>query len=773
MNSSELLSSSRNDSLPRIGRRLKGWQGYDIGDGTVTCRGENGALSFTFISETGLRVRSWLGDYRKDRETGIVQAPQRPLPRIEARQTPEETLEIRGGRLTVLVSTRNFTAEVLLDGRFLSGDGAPVEWSRGGFTLTHRLEAGENVYGMGEKTGFLDKRGKSYEMWNSDVYSAHTATTDPLYVSVPFFTRLGRGIACGFYLDNSWRTRFDLGERDPSLARISAPGGNLDYYLLGGRDLREVLPQYGALTGFPTLPPRWALSHHQSRYSYKTEAEVREVARGFAERNLPCASIHLDIHYMDGNRTFTWDEDAFPDPKALSRELQASGIRLTTIVDPAIKADPEYETYREMIAEDYECRYADGKPYVGDVWPGKCVFPDFVRPDVRQWWGRKVVDFMDRHGIDGIWHDMNEPAVFNEESTMDVTVCHGEEPLDSHARYHNLYGYYECMATFEAVRAARGTRPFILSRAGFAGIQRYAALWTGDNRSMWEHLELSMPMLLNMGMSALPFAGADIGGFSYNSSPELLIRWYQLGMFYPFARNHCAEHARRQELWAFDGATEAAASEAIRLRERLMPDLYASFYLACRDLQPVMRPLLWDYPESPECRHIHDQFLFAQGLMGAPVLRPGQRIRQVYLPGGIWFDWHTGKPLEGGRWILAEAPLERMPLFIRSGTATVTNEGIPDELRLTLYLDEQAAQGRTLVYGDDGESLEHEDGAFCEDSLEWTREGDVLRLRRTARGDPACRSYRKLSVEVKGILSSAISGWTCEKDEILLPLVKT
>lgn len=770
MNSSELLSSSRKDSLPRIGKRLRQWQGFELQDGTVTCRGENGALAFSFVSDRGLRVRAWLGEYRKDRETGIVEPSGTPPPEVEARLTPQGTLEIQGGRLTVLVNTRDFTSEVLLDGRFLSGDRAPIEWSRGGFTLTHRLEEGENIYGMGEKTGFLDKRGKSYEMWNSDVYSAHTATTDPLYVSVPFLTRLGRNYACGFYLDNSWRTRFDLGEEDPGTMRITAPGGNLDYYLLGGRDLREVLPQYGALTGSPALPPRWALSHHQSRYSYKTEAEVREIARGFTERNLPCASIHLDIHYMDGNRTFTWDEDAFCDPAALAAELKASGIRLTAIVDPAIKADPEYETYRELIAEDYECRYADGKPYVGEVWPGKCVFPDFVRSEVRKWWGQKVVDFMDHYGVEGIWHDMNEPAVFNDESTMDVTVCHGREPLDSHARYHNLYGYFECMATYEAIRGARRTRPFILSRAGFAGMQKYAALWTGDNRSMWEHLELSLPMLLNLGMSALPFVGADIGGFSYNAAPELLCRWYQLGMFYPFARNHCAEHARRQELWAFGPETEEIASEALRLRERLMPDLYTSFYLARRDTAPVLRALVWDYPEDPECRHIHDQFLFAQGLMGAPVLRPGQRIRQVYLPGGEWFDWHTRQALDGGQWILAEAPLERMPLFVRSGTATVTDEGVPGELRLTLWLDDTAAEGRWVLYSDDGETLEHEAGAFCEDTLEWTREGPGLRLRRITRGEPAFRSFRKLSVEIRGSLTSGLASWPCDQEEFFLPL---
>lgn len=755
MNSSELLSYSTKHAVRRKERTLSSWQGFSREGTTVECHAKNGSLAVSFVTETIVRVRVWLGDYQERRETGIVRLAEIQVPGLalavseQAGTEGTKSLKIAGSRITVLVDQSNFTVRVLLDGRELASDTAPVSWNRQSFTLRHRLDGEESVYGLGEKTGYLDKRGKTYHMWNSDVFSAHTATTDPLYVSIPFFVRLGNGIACGFYLDNSWRTSFDLGETDPLETSISAPGGNLDYYLIGGADLGSILPQYAALTGSSAMPPRWAIGHHQSRYSYKTADEVREIAAGFVDRKLACASIHLDIHYMDGNRTFTWDEDAFHDPDDMSAELLEKGIRLTAIVDPAIKADPEYEIYREMVAGGFQCRYADGKPYVGKVWPGECVFPDFVRADVRAWWGEKVVDFMNRYGIEGIWHDMNEPAVFNAESTMDVTVCHGTEPMDSHARYHNLYAYYECMASHDAIRAARGKRPFILTRAGFSGIQKYAAVWTGDNRSMWEHLELSLPMLLNMGLSGIQFVGADIGGFSYNAGPELLARWYQLGMFYPFARNHCAEHARRQEPWSFGEPTEGIVTAAMRLRERLLPDFYTSFRLASTEARPVMRPLVWDYPDDPALRHIYDQFLFGDGLMGAPILRPGMRVRQVYLPEGVWYGFHDGERLEGGRWILAEAPLDRMPLFVRAGSTLVSDEGIAGELTVTVWVDDAVAGGSWAIYSDDGLGYGHETGEYAMDRIEWKREGDGLVFSGSLEGNPDFRNHRTIRLELR------------------------
>ncbi len=762
MNSSELLTTVPTSPVRKRVKRLRDWQGFHVDGKTAVCEAGNGGLAVSFPLPLVARIRLWLGTYDAAKETGIVTADPSGASDIAARNDGE-TLKIAGGGLTVLVNRADFTVRVFRGDREIAADAEPASWNRRGFLLRHRLYDGESVYGLGEKTGFLDKRGRRYEMWNSDVFSAHTTTTDPLYVSVPFFIRLSGGpasgaAACGFYLDNSYRSAFDLGESDPDAAEIQAPDGNLDYYLIASENLPGVLARYAELTGKAPLPPRWALGHHQSRYSYKSAEETLQVAQGFTDRNLACASIHLDIHYMDGNRTFTWDEDAFPDPADLSERLAERGIRLTAIIDPAIKVDPEYGTYREMVKNGYCCRYADGRPYVGRVWPGDSVFPDFARQDVRDWWGRKVLAFLDEHGIEGVWHDMNEPAVFNDESTMDSSVCHGGEPMDSHGRIHNLYAYYECMATYEAIRGARKRRPFILSRAGFAGIQKYAALWTGDNRSMWEHLELSLPMILNMGLSGLPFVGADVGGFSYNAAGELMVRWYQLGMFYPFARNHCAEGARRQEPWSFGPETERLLAESMRLRERLMPDLYAAFYLASKNARPVMRPLVWDYPDDSEVRRLYDQFLFAHGLMGAPVLRPGVHIRQAYLPAGVWFDFHTGERLQGGRWILAEAPLTRMPLFARAGSLLVTAPGGAetgyaaagfDPPHVTLWHDDSVESGEWLAYADDGISFGYEDGDYALVRILWSRGGTNLNLELIREGNPSFPFGKGLSFSVK------------------------
>lgn len=759
MNSSQLLALGQSHAAIKHAKRLTGWNNYHIEGNTVICKADRGSIAITFVSETLVRIRAWLGEYDSQQETGIVcsQNTEKPVttaPVIKVEEPTDSILHIFANALEVFVNKTDFTLRILFEGRQIISDSS-LFWNRKSFTISHTLGTEESVYGLGEKTGYLDKRGKTYEMWNTDVFAAHTATTDPLYVSIPFYVKLTNEYACGVYFDNSWRTRFDMGETNPDIAEVSAPAGNLDYYVIAGESLPSVLQQYTRLTGPSALPPRWAISHHQSRYSYKSEQEVLEITKGFTERNLECASIHLDIHYMEENRTFTWNEDTFPEPAEMSKKLAQEGIRLTAIVDPAIKVDPQYEIYREMVSSGFQCRYADGKPYIGKVWAGESLFPDFVREDVRLWWGEKVVTFMDTYGIEGIWHDMNEPAVFNDQSTMDVDVCHGDKTADSHARYHNLYAYYECMASFDAIRKSRGVRPFILTRAGFSGIQKYAAIWSGDNRSMWEHLELSLPMLLNMGMSGLPFVGADIGGFSFNSSPELLVRWYQLGMFYPFARNHCSEGARNQEPWSFGEKTEKDIVSSMRLRERLIPDFYTSFYHATTTAIPVMRGLAWDYPKDSVVRQIYDQFLFGNGLMGAPVLRPGVRIRQVYLPKGIWFNWHSGEKLEGDKWILADAPLEQMPLFIRAGSFLVTDEKEKNCISLTLWYDDSISSGTWNIYSDDGISFDHESGEYALDTLSWERTGNTVNLTQKTEGNTQLRNHSIIRLVIRNFPTCA------------------
>ena len=398
-------------------------------------------------------------------------------------------------------------------------------------------EPDDHYYGFGEKAGFLDKRGERLTMWNTDVYAPHNQETDPLYVSIPFFITLRGHQAHGIFFDNTYRTVFDLKQETEIL--FQADGGVLNYYFLAGPGPKDVLRQYTALTGRAPLPPKWALGYHQSRYSYETENEVLELVETFRAKDIPLDAVYLDIHYMDGYRVFTVDRNRFPDFEGMIRTLREKGVRVVTIIDPGVKADPEYRIYVEGVRNNMFCCDVEGNVFHGPVWPGKSAFPDFTSGRVRKWWGDNH-RMLTESGVAGIWNDMNEPSVFVESKTMDLDTMHENDGRPgTHRELHNVYGLRMAQATYEGLlEQLKGKRPFVLTRAGYAGIQRYAAVWTGDNRSFWEHLQLMIPMCLNLGLSGVPFTGADVGGFAHDTQPDLLVRWTQAAAFTPFFRNH-------------------------------------------------------------------------------------------------------------------------------------------------------------------------------------------------------------------------------------------
>lgn len=559
--------------------------------------------------------------------------------------------------------------------RFENADGGSVlahqrelAWNDGqAVTGVFTTTADVRYYGLGEKTGSLDKRGERYEMWNSDVYAPHVPEIEALYQSIPLLVVREPNTAYGIFLDNPGRTFFDMRSESDAYV-IQSETGSFDYYFIYGPQLKDVVVGYTSLTGRMELPPHWALGYHQSRYSYMTQDEVLELARTFREKQIPCDVIYLDIHYMEGYRVFTFDPVRFPDPKAMIAELKQMGIRIVPIVDPGVKVDMTYEVFKQGTAEGYFCLNADGVPFVGPVWPGQSVFPDFTEDQVSQWWG-DLHRFYTEMGIEGAWNDMNEPAVFNESKTMDVDTLHRNngKPV-THGEVHNLYGLLMSKATFEGLgRHLDGNRPFVLTRAGYAGIQRYAAVWTGDNRSFWEHMALAMPMVLNLGLSGVSFAGPDIGGFAHHCSGELLARWTQMGALFPYCRNHSELRSIRQEPWSFGPEIEAICREYIGLRYRLMPLIYSVFRESAQTGLPVIRPLVLEYPDDANVANLCDQFLVGDQLLVAPIYRPGTDHRAVYLPAGAWYDYWTGERLEGGRHVLAHAPLEKMPIYVKAG----------------------------------------------------------------------------------------------------------
>ncbi len=608
-------------------------------------------------------------------------------------------------------------------------------------TFTRMLETGERIYGCGERTGNMNKRGQVFPIWNVDPPIHHNDTTETMYTSIPFYMgfNIADGEAYGVLVDHAGLVEMDMGSTVENEARITVQGDQLIVYLFTGPTPAKVMQQYTELTGHMPLPARWTLGHHQSRWGYLTEQQVDEVALRFRERDLPCDAIWLDIDYMRGFRNFTWNPETFPTPQQMTHYLHAQGFHLVTIIDPGTKIDEQYSVYHDGVQKDMFCHYPNGAYFRGSVWPGPCLFPDFSQTKVRTWWGDQY-QIMLAQGVDGIWNDMNEPSLTNiltqevgetslHGKTIDDEVVHragGEDvtgqdgPPVKHAQFHNAYGMEMARATYEGLLRLRpNSRPFVLTRSGTAGMQRYAALWTGDNSSRWEHVSLAMRMCLNLGMSGIPFVGADIGGFWEASNGELLVRFAQLGALMPFCRNHNALGNPDQEPWAFGEVYENAYREAIETRYRLLPYLYTLFHDASVSGAPIMRPLYYHYGNDQQACDDETEFLLGETLLSAPILAQGATSRSVYLPEGQWFDFWNGNEYAGRDSHDIAAPLDRWPLFVRGNSILplapvmqYVDQKATDSLTFACYM---ATDGQTsyTLYEDDGSTQAYRAGAFA------------------------------------------------------------
>lgn len=631
-------------------------------------------------------------------------------------------LEVSVGRSPCRVAFHDRAGNVLS----VDDPGLGIGWDGDEVRNWKSIEDGERFFGLGEKTGNVDKRGREWLMWNSDI-PGYGNETDPLYESIPFFVGLRDGRAYGIYLNNSYRTVFNLGAANHRYYSFAAEGGVLDYFFFAGPGIPRVVERYTAITGRMPLPPRWALGYQQSRWSYYPDENVLRLAQTFREKRIPADVIYLDIHYMDEYRVFTWHPERFPDPEGLLAELQALGFKVVLIVDPGVKEEPGYAVAEEGLAGDHFVRYPDGEVYVGSVWPGRSYFPDFSRGPTRAWWGGHLERLL-AQGVDGIWNDMNEPAVWGKAFPVEV-----ESEAGSFKRVRNLYALYMAQATYDGLVGARpDERPFILTRAGFAGIQRYAAVWTGDNVASWEHLELGIRMLIGLGLSGVPFVGADVGGFIDGPSPELFARWIQVGALTPFFRGHTAHDTPPQEPWAFGEEGEAISRQAIGLRYRMLPYLYSLFREASLTGAPMLRPLFWHHQADtvvyePTYQH---QFLLGERLLVAPVTREGAGDQEVYLPEGRWLDLATEEVFDGRQAVTVGAPLDRIPMLLgaggilplqdvvqhvgepAAGAAGLGGEdAIPPPSTLTLEAF-PAASGAFELYEDDGSSFDYRNGAY-------------------------------------------------------------
>lgn len=605
--------------------------------------------------------------------------------------------------------------------------------------VAKRLGFGEHFYGLGEKAARLDKRRSSFVNWNSDT-PGYVEGRDPIYQTIPFYTAVQSGSGYGIFFDNSYRSYFDFGKSSQQRIWFGAEGGELNYYFFYGPSLKKILARYADLTGHMPLPPLWALGNQQSRWSYYPDTMVEEVVAEYRKRDLPLDVVHLDIDYMQGYRVFTWDRERFQNPKALTEKLARQGVKLVAIVDPGVKHQPasksagritsltpelesqqqRYYVYDAGVEKNYFQRRQNGDLFIPKVWPGESVFVDYTLPAAREWWGNLHRAYTD-NGVAGIWTDMNEPADFIDQTgknQLDV-VSFDEGEKSTHAKNRNVFALLMARATYEGLERLRPQlRPYVITRAGYAGIQRYSTMWTGDTNSTWEALQLNVPMFTTLGMSGEPFVGSDVGGFIGRGSGELLVRAYQVSFLAPFCRNHKVIDGYDQEPWRFGDYYENIIRKYLKLRYRLLPFLYTELEAAHRTGVPLFRPLVLNYQDDNNTYNLDDEFMIGDDILVAPVVKPDVTQRLVYLPKGVWYDYWTNKRYEGGTMFAIAAPLDTVPMFVRGGAIIPTGpelnyvgEKANDPLTFNIYPDDKGSASVTL-YEDDGLSPAYKQDGF-------------------------------------------------------------
>lgn len=618
----------------------------------------------------------------------------------------------------------------------MSEDASPMHWEEnadfGGYYVfaTKKCNPEENFFGLGDKSGNMNLRGRHFQNWNTDAYSFGW-DQDPLYRTIPFYTGVHQSAAYGIFFDNTFRSYFDFGREDNDKTSFWADGGELQYYYIHGPHMMDVIKRYQSLTGTHPMPPKWALGYHQCRWSYYPESKVKAIAEGFRSRSIPCDAIYFDIDYMDGYRCFTWNKKHFPDPRKMIKELADDGFKTVVMIDPGIKVDDNYWVFKEGKANNYFCRRSDDYFMEGHVWPGRCQFPDFTNPVVREWWGGLYKELVDM-GVAGVWNDMNEPAVFGA-GTFPNDVRHNYDGFrGSHRKAHNIYGMQMVRSTYDGLKKLmRNKRPFTITRAGYSGMQRYGCVWTGDNVASWEHLKMGNIQCQRMSVSGVPFCGTDIGGFSEEPDGELFTRWIQLGTFSPFMRAHSAGDTSEREPWSFGEPFTSINKKFIELRYRLLPYLYSVFWEHHRYGFPILRPLVMLEQENISNHFRQDEFAYGDKILVCPILEQGAVSRTVYLPKGEWYNFWSHDLLYGDAEHHIEAPLETMPIFVKAGAVIpeypvmqYVGEKHIEEVMLNVYYANHEVN--SFFFEDHGDTFAYEQDIYSE--KKFTVKGSASRL---------------------------------------------
>jgi len=715
------MARKLNASLSQSLGDLKEWKKEAHG---ITADTSFGQFRVLFYNEGIARITATRYDTFEDFSYAVVAQPGFS-PTVEDRGN---TLELRSSSFTLRITK----APVRF--AFYTPDGSPINeddaafgtsWNGEQVTTYKKMQEGERFIGLGEKTGPLDRRGNGYQNWNTDSF-AYSTGADPLYCTTPFYIGIHHGLAYGVFFDNSNKSFFNFGASNNRFSSFSADAGEMDYYFIHGPQVRNILEHYTHITGRMEMPPLWSIGYQQCRYSYYPDKEVLNLARTFRDKEIPADTIVFDIHYMDQYKIFTWSGDSFSDPRSLLRNLGAMGFHVVVMCDPGIKVEEGYSTYENGIKADVFLKYPDGTPYTGQVWPGWCHFPDFTKPETREWWKEQFKDYVDL-GIEGFWNDMNEIATWGQMIPENIELDFDGNRA-SMRRGRNLYGFQMARSTYEGTKALLGgRRPFNLTRSAYSGIQRYAAVWTGDNVAYDEHMILGVRLVSSMGLAGIAFAGYDVGGFVGDANNKLFARWISIGAFSPFFRGHSMINSRDSEPWAYGEEVEQISRNYIRFRYRLLPYIYSLFHEAVETGMPVQRSLAIDYTHD---QRVYDglyqnQYLFGPSLLVAPAESHKEFIK-VYLPEGEWYSLYDGKRFPGNTEVIVECPVQRLPVFVKAGAlipmqpVKASTKELTDVLILHVYVS--AGNSSFEYYEDDGSSFRYQQGDFSKRMLEYRAE---------------------------------------------------
>lgn len=527
------------------------------------------------------------------------------------------------------------------------------------------------ILGLPGQTGEFNRNGYRFELLNTD-NAAHIPDRSPLYQSWPIlFFPTEDNLWCAVVHDNPSRTSVDLKELFPDRITFQSVTGNTRVYLLVASSLLELGKRVARLMGQPCQLPVWAFGYQQSRWSYQSEDEVLKVVEEFERHRIPLDTIYLDIHYMDGYRVFTSDPEAFPNLPKMVDTLRERGIKTVCIIDPGVKIDNQYPVYRELMEQGEVLRHSSGSPAVGNVWPGRVVYPDFGDQRTRDFWIRQQVEWLKATPFAGVWNDMNEPADLGGRSNRIADVSTARGPLEAEQ---NLYGYYMAKTSAEGFSEAKGdSEPgLIITRSGYLGVQKHAIIWHGDNTAWWEHLRLAIDTAITYSISGVPYTGADVPGFFRNPTDDLAIRFFQLGAFLPYFRGHSDFFARDKEPYAFSDEARALITEAIKLRYSLIPEWYEGYNHTRNTGEPLLMPSISDSGQV-----VRDQFLLFGKLLLAPVIERDAEIRSLYLPQGTWYKLgDTSTQMAGGRYLTITVDLSSVPVFVKSGSRLKRSYGL-------------------------------------------------------------------------------------------------